>query len=114
MITREISHVWDRPMSAPWRARASLAALVVVLALAAASLHLAFGWPLADAWPSWPQVVATLTSSELSPAVARPLLGAVAWAMWGWLALTLAAQLLVAALEAVTRGARWAHGARRL
>lgn len=89
----------------------SLGELVVVtgVLIAGAAVALRVGGPprLPAAFPGWNEVTQTLLGSELPP-------GAVAyaalmgwWAVWTWLAVSLALSLFVRASDALTAGAAW-------
>lgn len=107
---------YDQPY-ADERPRSRWDGLWLTLGLAAlgGALYRFYGPPrLPERVPGLDEITSALTGTELSVAALIYLIGSVLWLLWGWLALSLILQVFVGVAEAVTRGARWVRGLRRL
>lgn len=100
-------------MDEPRQDRLSLVWLILGLGVTGVFLYKVLGLPhLPATWPTWDGVVTTLKGSELPLDGVLYFLTILGWLLWGWLAFSLALELLVVGAEALSRGAAWAAGLR--
>ena len=100
-------------MDEPRQDRLSLVWLILGLGVTGVFLWKVLGLPhLPASWPTWDGVVTTLKGSELPLDGVLYFLTTLGWLLWGWLAFSLALELLVVGAEALSRGAAWAAGLR--
>src|SRR5262249_26697941 len=92
--------------------RVSLLFLVGWLAFFWAALSLLVGWPphfpsMPSAWPNWSTIEVWLNSPILPTEWMIPLVGGVAWVLWGWTCVFVVLRTALTVLDSATRGALW-------
>lgn len=97
----------------PRQERMNLFWLIVGLVVTGVLMVKVLGLPhLPTSWPTWDGFVTTLKGSELPMDGVVYFLTTLSWVLWGWLAFSLALELLVVGAEALARGAAWAASLR--